>query len=668
MGSEATSSLGKEGEQSHPAAAYGAAAERHGADVRRLTRSSHVLGSWRMVTFIVGALAGLLYDDVALPPALMLVVATVSFVAFIVLVVRHRRVRDALRRSEVAASLASLGLARIGRDWEEMGRLLGALGYADPWLDPAAARDADHAYLRDLDIFGSASIRALLGPTPTPTGAAAIGRWLSAPAEPNEVRRRQAASASLAPDFAARESLLVEALLVRPIDRSGWRAFLGWLAFPSVFSGGDGKTSGGGGDAAGTEMAADRAASQGGGTAPQLPGWLPMVARVLPVVTIALFAVYSADGPVAGWMWLLPLMIQVGLAWYTGQAVEEYFKALGHSAPGLRRHAALFAAWEAYEASGDEVAAVQKALVSTDGTRASDEIRALERWLDAVESRPSMLYPLAGVGLLADVHIAWGLERWRERAGKHVEGWFEALGELEALSALATLAHDHPDWCTPTLVDGDACFKAEGLGHPMLPESVLRTSDVELDPPGRFLLVTGSNMSGKSTLLRSIGLGAVMAQAGAVVRADRLVLTPLRTFSSMRIHDSITDGVSLFMAELMRLKELVDAADADKGEPALLYLIDEVLQGTNSEERRIAARRIVRHLLQANAIGAVTTHDLALHDDTTLDPASTKVHFRETVDASSERILTFDYQLRSGLATSRNALRLLKIVGLDTEE
>ena len=241
------------------------------------------------------------------------------------------------------------------------------------------------------------------------------------------------------------------------------------------------------------------------------------------------------------------------------------------------------------------------------------------------------------------------------------------MGELEALSALATLAHDHPAWCWPTVVDGPASLAAEGLGHPMLPEEVLRTSDVALDPPGRFLLVTGSNMSGKSTLLRSLGLGAVMAQAGAVVCARKLTLTPLRTFTSMRIHDSITDGVSLFMAELMRLKDLVDAADSEHDGRPLLYLIDEVLQGTNSEERRVAARRIVRHLLQADAIGAVTTHDLSLHDDDTLDPASTKVHFREHVDASSEKVLTFDYQLRSGLATSRNALRLLKIVGLDTE-
>ena len=244
--------------------------------------------------------------------------------------------------------------------------------------------------------------------------------------------------------------------------------------------------------------------------------------------------------------------------------------------------------------------------------------------------------------------------------------WFEALGELEAVAALATLAHDQPEWSFPEVVDGEAHFEAQTLGHPLLPDAVRRPSDAALDGPGRFLLVTGSNMSGKSTLLRSIGLAAVMAQAGSVVCASGARVSPLRVFTSMRIHDSLTGGVSLFMAELLRLKQLVDAADAGPpAAPPLLYLIDEVLQGTNSEERRVAARRIISHLLDADAIGAVTTHDLALHEDATLDPKSTKVHFRETVDDVAEQVLSFDYVLRPGLATSRNALKLLRIVGLD---
>ena len=165
---------------------------------------------------------------------------------------------------------------------------------------------------------------------------------------------------------------------------------------------------------------------------------------------------------------------------------------------------------------------------------------------------------------------------------------------LEALSALATLAHDQPSWTFPEIDESAVGLEAEGLGHPLLSDDMVRTSDVSLDAPGRYLLVTGSNMSGKSTLLRSIGLAAVLGQAGSVVCAKRAVLSPLRTFSSMRIRDSLTGGVSLFMAELLRLKALVDAAAVGPEEPALLYLIDEVLQGTNSEVCALALAKPVR--------------------------------------------------------------------------
>jgi hypothetical protein len=385
-------------------------------------------------------------------------------------------------------------------------------------------------------------------------------------------------------------------------------------------------------------------------------------------VTVGLFTAWAFGAALPMWSWLAPLVAQGAIAWRWGKSLQDYFDGATGRSTGVRRHHALFAAWEAYETEEGEVRRVQARLASDAGVPASREIRSLERWLDAADSRASMLHFIFAAAFFWDVHVAAGLERWRRRGAAHVVDWFEAVGDLEALSALATLAHDQPEWCFPGLDDGAPALLAEGLGHPLLSDRVRRTSDVELDPPGRFLLVTGSNMSGKSTLLRSIGLAAVLGQAGSVVCARRATLTPLRTFTSMRIHDSLTQGVSLFMAELLRLKALVDAADrASPGGPALLYLIDEVLQGTNSDERRIAARRIVRHLLQAHAIGAVTTHDLSLHDDSTLDPASRKVHFRETVEEQGGTMLTFDYVLRPGLATSRNALKLLRLVGLDEE-
>jgi hypothetical protein len=617
--------------------AYRTAAERHHVTLERLRRDVRRVETARLVSFAVAAVVGLLYRDLPIGATPSLLIAAVATFTFLVLVVRHRRLRGPLRRLEIAEGLAGLGLLRIWRQWDEIAEEHRALGYVDPLLDDSHAGDDEHAYQEDLDLFGEASVRALLGPTPTPTGADTLRSWLRMPAAIPEIVRRQGAVRSLAPDFAGREALATEALLVEGVSPLAWSRFLEWLAEGPTFG-------------------------------HAVPRSSVLVARGLPPVTLTLFALDVAVGlAIPWWSWAFPVAVQGILAWRWGRALDGYLTRAGGRAPGLRRYHELFRAWERHPSDNESISELQGRLKGEGAFRASDEIRRLERWLDAADSRGSLGHFVVALTTLWDVHVAWGLERWRSSAGGHVEDWFEALGELEALAALATLAHDHPDWCWPDLREEPTGFEAEELGHPLLAESVLRTSDVRVEGPGRFLLVTGSNMSGKSTMLRSIGLAAVMGQAGSAVCARRVTMSPLKTFTSMRIQDSLTDGVSLFMAELNRLKALVDAAEAATidGGPALLYLIDEVLQGTNSEERRIAARRIVSHLLDARAIGAVTTHDLSLHEDRRLDPAATKVHFRDYVrGGDGAAVLTFDYKLRPGLATSRNALKLLEIVGL----
>jgi DNA mismatch repair ATPase MutS len=238
------------------------------------------------------------------------------------------------------------------------------------------------------------------------------------------------------------------------------------------------------------------------------------------------------------------------------------------------------------------------------------------------------------------------------------------LGAWEALSSLASLAWDHPDWCDPVFTDGGTVRVAgTALGHPLLAPGECVRNDVVVGPPGTFLLVTGSNMSGKTTLLRAVGANVVLAGAGAPVCAASLSLPHVRVHTSMRVDDSLAQGVSLFMAELLRIRGIVEAADAQG--PPVLYLLDEILHGTNTAERRVAARAVIRHLLARDAVGAVSSHDLTLAEAPDLDAAASKVHFREQVERPDGRTkLTFDYRLRPGLATTRNALKLLDAVGL----
>ncbi len=271
---------------------------------------------------------------------------------------------------------------------------------------------------------------------------------------------------------------------------------------------------------------------------------------------------------------------------------------------------------------------------------------------------------------LYDFHVLSLIEAWQRRHGKHARDWFESLGRFEALCSLATLVYDHPEWAFPDVDTAADRFQAERLGHPLLPDDRRVVNEVELGPAGSFLLVTGSNMSGKSTLLRAIGVNAVLAEAGAPVCAARLSLPPVMLATSMRVRDSLECGVSFYMAELIRLKEIVDLArqpDQRQGR-TLLYLLDEILLGTNSRERHIAVVRVMQFLLQHAAIGAISTHDLELAVSEPLTSACHCVHFRETLhDQTAERPMTFDYRLRPGIATTTNALRLLELVGLTDE-
>jgi DNA mismatch repair ATPase MutS len=268
--------------------------------------------------------------------------------------------------------------------------------------------------------------------------------------------------------------------------------------------------------------------------------------------------------------------------------------------------------------------------------------------------------------LMWDVWCALALEKWRERAGKAAFGWFRALAELEALASLAGFAFENPDYAFPTFTPEQGTFRAKQLGHPLIDADKRVSNDVALTGPGHALVVTGSNMSGKSTLLRAIGTNAVLANAGAPVCADALEIGRLGVATSMRVSDSIEEGTSRFYAELKKLKVVLDLSKAmSKGERpgTLLFLLDEILHGTNTRERLIGARAIMKELLARRAMGAVSTHDLGLGDlEHELEGDVKNVHFEEQVEGE---VMSFDYKLREGVVQSSNALRLMKIVGLD---
>jgi DNA mismatch repair ATPase MutS len=301
-----------------------------------------------------------------------------------------------------------------------------------------------------------------------------------------------------------------------------------------------------------------------------------------------------------------------------------------------------------------------RAELATEGQDPSKQIARLQKLIEVHDWAHNQFFrPMARL-MLWSTQFAIAIESWRRKSGPSIARWLLAVGELEALTSLAGYAYDHPDDVYPELTERQPLFDARGLAHPLLPLGGAVRNDVCLDGELRLLLVSGSNMSGKSTLLRAVGLNAVLAWAGAPVRAERLAISDVAIGASIRILDSLHDGKSRFYAEITRLRQIMDLA----AEPRpLLFLLDELLSGTNSHDRRIGAEGVVRTLVARGAMGLVTTHDLALAEVAeALQPNAANVHFEDHLENG---VIAFDYKMRPGIIQKSNALELMRSVGLE---
>ena len=565
-------------------------------------------------------------------------------VTFAFLGARHHVAQRRLFRAQLMADFNREGIARIRRRWSEL---------PDP---PTASPRKNHDYAGDLDLHGHASLLHLMGVCGTAPGRATLEGWLLERAAPEMIAMRQEAVREMAGAHDFRDRLVAEARMMGGgVEGDGIDGFLAWAE---------------------------------GGAWLESRWWVRAAGILLPAVNLTAIVLFSLGlVPVPAMVW--PLVISTLVYTWLRKGLHRCFDEADDGESGVRRFAPLLAVLIDAPLKSAYAVEILRRLGADPARRrtAPEEIGTLRSLLDLSDARRSPLLhlPLAIV-LFWDVHVLAALERWNARSGARVRDWLEAAGEAEALGALAALGADHPDWTFPVIDPAAATLRGEALGHPLLEPAACVTNDVEVGPAGSFLLVTGSNMSGKSTLLKAAGVNAVLAQAGGPVCARSLRMPPMRVVTSIYVEDSLADGVSYFMAGLQRLKLVVDAARDEVGPsrpaiasptdspparaldqatatPHTLYLLDEILQGTNSAERRIAARTVLRHLVATGAIGAVTTHDLTLADAEDLVERAVAVHFTESVRDGAEG-LTFDYRLRDGIATSTNALKLLELAGL----
>jgi len=579
----------------------------------------------RIFSFLVGGgciVLGLAAEGPGTP---WFVLGGMLFVGFASMVWQHRRLLARGERLEQSIQINRDALGRVRRKWKRVRPTRVS-------LPDDGTPTAD-----DLDLFGRASLFHLTCTATTPTGMHTLRDWLLTGAEPEAIARRQAAVAELAGQLDLRQELQCSGSGLAD-GRHDPEAFLRW--------------------AEGEPYLAGRR-------------WLQWAARLLPLLMTALL-VLGVAGRVPGTLWLAVVAVNLTISVIFCGEVHRIFGYISTREGEIRTYGKLFAQMATAKATSPELAGILEQ-ITTPAPGAAEQLGRLGRIMDLANIRFSdAAHSIAQYTTLWDFHVLAILERWQRRCGRQARAWFEALGRFEALASLASLAHDNPGWTFATVEPQETpVLEAKQLGHPLLPDDVRVANDVTVGPPESFLLVTGSNMSGKSTLLRSLGTNVVLAQAGGPVCAAELKLPPVELATSMRIDDSLEDGVSFFLAELKRLKQIVDRAPQCSGRRprTLLYLLDEILQGTNTAERQIAVRRVLAHLLEQGAVGAVSTHDLEVAADGELSKSCRPVHFRETIHgAAAEQQMTFDYRLRDGVATTTNALKLLDMVGLGEAE
>jgi len=606
-----------------PVKAYEARLADLRATARSLDRRSGTNSTARGLTFlaVIGVIVARLIGP--LPP-LVWAIGAITAVAFVALVVFHAVLVTRMADIDLRIRLIERGQKRIAGD------IAGFPERGERFFVP------DHAYLGDLDIFGSSSLFQLLSAAETGPGERTLAAWLSAPASAPEIAERQESARELATLPAYLEELAVDGATSRTRGRDA-------------------------------EPLLDWAEGRAGKLSPPLSMPLARVGQALVVLTVGLLVV----GQIVGvetlgrlrHLWLVPLMLQIGVLGLLRGAMTPILSVVASPEEPFGRYVALIRRVEGQSFSAARTAALRKMLAGASGADASRALYALQRIVSFAELRHNgMAYILFNTLLLWDVFCAIALDRWRARFGREVRAWIAALGEIEALASLATFSYEHPDFAFPEVTNGEPMFEAGGLGHPLIPAKRRVCNDVSLGGAGHALMITGSNMSGKSTLLRSIGVNAVLALAGAPVCAENLRMRAATVRTSMRIKDSLEEGVSHFYAELGRLKAVVDAVN---GGDKVLFLLDEVLHGTNSRERRIGAKAVVIHLLARGAIGAVSSHDLGLADlEKESEGRVRNVHFEELVEGGK---MTFDYKLKPGVVTTANALRLMKLIGIAVE-
>ena len=594
-----------------------AARQREREAAAQAQERTHIhLGNAKVAIFI----AAVIYTAFVLAEDPSPTIYGIGLVIFIALSVWHEVVMRALARARAAVTFYLDGIARIEDRWMR----------AEPGGE--RFRDRNHPYADDLDVFGPSSLFQLLSSCRTPMGEERLAGWLLHPSTVPDIRERQARVGALRHRIDLRERIaVVNAGRRRSIHAE---RLIAWAEERS-----------------------------------SLPPMRILVTALALAFVAALFVYLNGGQGI--YVAIVSLLNVLALAWL-GRRANAVVESLSSCTESAALDLLSSVVKEIEVETFDEPALVamsHRLKGDAHAPAASRGIRQLARVADWADSRHNVFLRLSEIPLLFTLQLAYAAEAWRRAHGRRLRHWVDAVGEMEALLSFAGFSYEHPSYPFPEITEHtEALFEATEIAHPLLASSAVSNSLVlsaQARKPAspqapQVLIVSGSNMSGKSTLMRTVGINAVLALAGAPVRAEKLCLTPLAIGTCLRHTDSLQEHRSGFYTEALRIRAICDLLD----EPLpVLFLFDELLSGTNSKDRRVAAEGVVRTMIAREAIGMVTTHDLSLTEIAAIFPGQvTNVHLQDKVENGA---MSFDYKLRGGVITHSNALELMRMIGLD---
>ncbi|AOY77688.1 MutS-related protein [Clostridium formicaceticum] len=582
----------------------------------KLAKSINALGNLRLLAGIIGVINGIFFMA-SRNNLIALIIFFISIAVFIYLVKIYNNLQ---RREDYITLLKTINgdaIKRLDGEWTD---------FKD---DGAEFKNSHHRFSEDLDIFGEGSLFQWVSRCTTTMGKTALAKMLSEPANKKDViNKRQRAIEELSKKRWYRQRLQAEGLLIDNRFMNKDR-FIQWTTN------------------------ANESFSN---------AWVIAGIRILPIITISLlvmaYLINIGPKPVA----ILAVTLQGLLLLIDMKKRSKTLDLVYTYKNMIKVYGRMLNCIEKRRFDAEYLKELQQSLTNKEGLTAGQQLKSLEKLTDRILNRNNLAFFPINILTLWDYQCMIGLEAWKKQSGRFMEKWLDTIGTMEALSSLANISYDYPQWTVPEILDSPSVFQGKAVGHPLIAKGQV-CNDINIQEPSRILLITGSNMSGKSTLLRTVGINLVLAYAGAPVCASSMKCSIVSLYTCMRISDNLEKKISSFYGELLRIKEIVEAAQ-NSGQ--VFFLIDEVFKGTNSHDRHLGAKFLIKQLDKDEAVGLVSTHDLELADIEKESKGSVKnYHFQEYYRNNEIR---FDYKLRRGVSTTRNALHLIKMAGIEIED